>query len=466
MSEEVKEVKAELEAMKKGQEETQAVVRELRAMIAAFIAAPSNTASTTTTSTTSISPPPPPSLVGDREELEIPETPEVKDQETPVKRELFPSRLPALPLPVAASQRNVAMATSTRQEQLLPPIEEISSSVDRGEHVNQKVQSSHNLQALQKGMQKPPNFEGNTGTKTEIITTWWRQMSNYAKTFPECDRAMLIKSYLRGSASDWLDSQEREIGRELTVEELADGLAQEYGSEVTSEAALQILESITMSSPGCSTLTEYNNAFNKQYNLCSTKDQPIAVRCYVKGLHPKYLELVLQAGERYSNLAEARAAATNAVTKYQQLQIARENHRIQTRASGVSSGTASTVKSATSGDYGVKRTWDSDRFPGTKVNLNAFSVLADSDNPGGAEDDDDDDVSPGSTQDPPTVARAAVMASPATSKYTPNTKKYQLTKEQVDMLRSENRCFKCHKPNHMKKDCRSKAATVAPSPLK
>src|SRR5271170_5714204 len=121
MSEEVKEVKAELEAMKKGQEETQAVVRELRAMIAAFIAAPSNTASTTTTSTTSISPPPPPSLVGDREELEIPETPEVKDQETPVKRELFPSRLPALPLPVAASQRNVAMATSTRQEQLLPP---------------------------------------------------------------------------------------------------------------------------------------------------------------------------------------------------------------------------------------------------------------------------------------------------------------------------------------------------------
>jgi hypothetical protein len=447
MSEEVKEVKMELEAMKKGQEETQAVIRELRAMMAAFIAAPP---------TTNIPPPPPlPSTGGDTAELETPET--------PVKRELFPSGIPPLPSPLIASQRNVAMATSKRQEQLLPRIEELSSFSDRGEHVDQKDSKPHNLQALQKGMQKPPNFEGNTGVKAEVITTWWRQMSNYAKTFPECDRAMLIKSYLRGSASDWLDSQEREIGRELTVEELANGLAQEYGSEVTSEAALQTLESITMSSPGCSTLTEYNTAFNKQYNLCSTKDQPIAVRCYIKGLYPKYLELVLQAGDRYSTLAEARAAATKAVAKYQQLQIARENHRIQTRASGVPSGTASTIKPATPGDYGVKR-WDSDRFPGTKVNLNAFSVLADSDNPGGA--DDDDDVSPGSTPDPPTIAHAAVMSSSTTSKSTPNPKKFQLTKEQVEMLRSENRCFKCYKPNHMKKDCRSKAATVAPLPLK
>jgi len=441
--------KVELEAMKKGQEETQEVVRQLRALMTAFIAAPLITST----------PPPPtlPNTEGGTDEPKIPET--------PVKRELFPSDIPPLPSPLIASQRNVSMATSKRQEQLLPPIRELSSLSDRGGHVDLKDSKPHNLQALQKGMQKPPNFEGNTGTKAEVITTWWRQISNYAKTFPECDRAMLIKSYLRGSASDWLDSQEREIGRELTVEELANGLAQEYGSEVTSEAALQTLESITMSSPGCSTLTEYNTAFNKQYNLCSTKDQPIAVRCYIKGLYPKYLELVLQAGDRYSTLAEARAAATKAVAKYQQLQIARENHRIQTRASAVPSGTASTMKPATQGDYGGKR-WDTERFPGTKVNLNAFSVLADSDNPGGADDDDDDD-SPGSTPDPPpAVARAAVMSSPASSKPAASPKKYQLTKEQVDMLRSENRCFKCYKPNHMKKDCRSKAATIAPLPLK
>jgi hypothetical protein len=111
----------------------------------------------------------------------------------------------------------------------------------------------------------------------------------------------------------------------------------------------------------------------------------------------------------------------------------------------------------------VKR-WDSERYLGTKVNLNTFSVLADSDEPGA---DNDDNVTLCSTPDPsPAVAQAAVMSSSATSKPTGGPKKYQLTKEQVDMLRSENRCFKCYKPNHMKKDCRSKAATVAPLPLK
>jgi hypothetical protein len=436
--------KVELEVVKKGQEETQAVIHELRLMMSALLSAPRNINTS------------PPSLPAAREDPD--DTYDAREMPRHIEREPPPPSIPPLSTPLVASQRNVSMATSKRQEQRLPPIEKLQPPPGSARQNDQK-----SLQALQKGMQKPPNFEGNTGAKAEVITTWWRQMSNYAKTFAECDQAMLIKSYLRGSASDWLDSQERETGRELTLQELADGLAQEYGSEVTSEAALQALEGITMASPGCSTLQDYNKTFNQQYNLCSTKDQPIAVRCYIKGLHPKYLELVLQAGDRYSTLAEARAAATKAVAKYQQLQISKENFKAQTRAGSVPSVATSTVKFATAGDYGVKR-WDSERYLGTKVNLNTFSVLADSDEPGA---DNDDNVTLCSTPDPsPAVAQAAVMSSSATSKPTGGPKKYQLTKEQVDMLRSENRCFKCYKPNHMKKDCRSKAATVAPLPLK
>ena len=99
MSEEVKEVKAELEAMKRGQEDTQAVVRELRSMIASLMAASSKTASTTITSTTSIPPPSPPNMGEDIGEHEIPETPEVKDRETPLRKELFRPSLPGLPSP-------------------------------------------------------------------------------------------------------------------------------------------------------------------------------------------------------------------------------------------------------------------------------------------------------------------------------------------------------------------------------
>src|SRR5271168_73964 len=93
--------KVELEAMKKGQEETQEVVRQLRALMTAFIAAPLITST----------PPPPtlPNTEGGTDEPKIPET--------PVKRELFPSDIPPLPSPLIASQRNVSMATSKRQEQ-------------------------------------------------------------------------------------------------------------------------------------------------------------------------------------------------------------------------------------------------------------------------------------------------------------------------------------------------------------
>ena len=57
-----------------------------------------------------------------------------------------------------------------------------------------------------------------------------------------------------------------------------------------------------MSSPGCSTLQEYNSTYNRYYNKCSANALPIAVRCYIKGLAPKYLKYVEMTDDIYTSL--------------------------------------------------------------------------------------------------------------------------------------------------------------------
>ena len=316
------------------------------------------------------------------------------------------------------------------------------------------------MESLQKGMMKPPSFEGNTGEKGESITTWWKQMGNWVRVFDDGERAMVIKSFLRGPAALWLESVERQVGRELTVRELADGLTQEYGRETTSDEALQCLETLSMSSPGCSTLENYNSVYNRYYNKCSANAQPIAVRCYIKGLAPKYMKWVDMSDDIYTSLPKARAAATKAVAKYDMLQLSYANHDLQTaRASarkeqngGTANGHASSVVPLSN----VKRSNGGNT--GGMQNLNAFSILA-------PPDDDDDDREDSTPKAAPAAAQVAAVASTATRVVTPKQTGWRLTQEQRDLLQQERRCFKCHKVGHVKARCRSAAATTAPVPL-
>jgi len=452
--------RAELERIRKEQSETQATLRDMREMMAAYFHPPS--IPTNTNPSTASSFPPTPSSTSHTAAPDEPRDSEKKVQPpTPARRELFrDNNIPSLSSPVTASQHTVNVLPGVRQEATLPPLAELPVSFSDNHHVGEKERRS-TAQALQKGMLKPPHFEGNTGEKAESISTWWKQVGNYARTFDECDRAVIIKSYLRGPAALWLDSQEREIGRDLTVQELADGLTQEYGSETTSDAALQRLKTLSMATKGCSTLQEYNASFNREYNKCSAKHQSIAVHQYVFGLHPEYLKLILQSGDGYATLAQAKAAATKAAAKRDQIIIAEQNFSLQSQNMSRFDSSAGRWPPA----KGTQR-WDSEVQVG-KVNLNAFSALADMVSPG--EDEETDHHSPGSPEGQvAALTYVGPVSSPASNKPPSATtlKRYQLSKEQVEMLRRENRCFRCYKANHMKRECRSKAATSAPQPLK
>ena len=313
-------------------------------------------------------------------------------------------------------------------------------------------------------MAKPPFFEGNTGEKTESISTWWKQVGNYAKTYDSGSRAIVIKSFLRGSAALWLDSREREVGRDLTVQELADGLTQEYGSETISSAALQRLESLTMASSGCSTLAGYNAEFNSLYNHCSVSDQPIANRCYIKGLHSKYLKWLVLSEEVYSNLAEAKAAATRAVAKHDMMLLNYANFDLQKgraaavqklQNSSLASDDHSRSASATSTSQQYNRHWNKNSYTGTKVNLSAVTDPGTPDAYG--ETDDDPDHSE--------EGKISVVSSTPSGSNSNGQETFPLTEAQQVMLRKDNRCFKCFKVGHIKRVCRSVAATSAPRPL-
>ena len=158
---------------------------------------------------------------------------EIKDgTATPARRVLrYEEEIPELTSPLTALKRSaVKSATAGVVEDsmapLILPLPTASSSVASNSDINA---------ALQKNMAKPPIFNG---TNSEDLRTWWRQIKNFVEGVPDGARVRVIKSYLRGSAATWLESQERDLGRHLTLGELADGLVQEYGSETTSSAAL------------------------------------------------------------------------------------------------------------------------------------------------------------------------------------------------------------------------------------
>ena len=183
--------------------------------------------------------------------------------------------LPSLSTPITAARRTAVLQSNTPIDTRLPPISQLSSLDEHDDisgGMNGGIMMDNSvLVALQKGMAKPPFFDGSLADSSENILTWWRQVGNYAKAFPIEVQASLIKTFLRGSAALWLDSRERELGRSLTIQELADGLTQEYASETTSLAALQKLESLNMGTEGCNTIGAYNAMFHKYYNQCSLR---------------------------------------------------------------------------------------------------------------------------------------------------------------------------------------------------
>jgi hypothetical protein len=393
---------------------------------------------------------------GDAREEKDRESPSTPSHHSPttVVRSLS---LSGLLSPVSASRNTVNLQAGTRITAPLPAIYELPAASSAG--LSAEEGRRKKLETLQKGMMKPPSFEGNMGEKGESISTWWKQMGNWARVFDDSDRAMVIKSFLRGPAALWLESFERQIGRELTVVELADGLTQEYGRETTSDEALQKLETLTMSSPGCSTLQEYNATYNRYYNKCSANTIPIAVRCYIKGLLPKYMKHIEMTDDIYTSLPAARAAATKAVAKYDMLQLSYINHDLQTaRASSrreSNGGTSSEHSSAVSlSNY--KRSTEGTQIGGNQ-NLNAFSILAPPD------DDDDRDESNRSAD--MGEAQVAAVAATATRAFSQKQTGLRLTPEHRDLLRRERRCFKCHKVGHLKQSCRSQAATIPPVAL-
>jgi hypothetical protein len=226
------------------------------------------------------------------------------------------------------------------------------------------------------------------------------------------------------------------MGRAMTVQELADGLTQEYGSETTSYGAIQRLESLSMGVGGLDTLAAYNQQFNQYYNQVSTEHQVIATRAYVKGLLPEYLKYIVLSEDNLSNMSAARAAATRAMAKHDMVTLATSNHEIQkARATNQRKPATESISPAV----------DSYRDGNTRVNLN---VMGEPDHGEG------------------NAVEAQLAAASSRFSSRPERKEgFRLSSKQRTQLYSENRCFNCHKVGHIKDDCRSKAATTAPQPL-
>jgi len=133
-----------------------------------------------------------------------------------------------------------------------------------------------------------------------------------------------------------------------------------------------------MSSPGCSTLQEYNATYNRYYNKCSANAQPIAVRCYIKGLLPKYMKWVEMTDDIYISLPAARAAATRAVAKYDMLQVSYANHDLQNaRASSRKqpNGGISSEQSSSAVSFVNHNRSNEGNQTGVRQNMNAYALL-------------------------------------------------------------------------------------------
>ena len=384
---------------------------------------------------------------------------------TPARRALYYDGIPELTSPLTAVKRSAVRPSKTAldEDNMVPDLDLPTGS-----------STYHNLDvnvALQKGMAKPPIF---TGTNNDDLRTWWRQMKNFASAFPSEARSRVIKSYLRGSAATWLESQERDMGRELTIEELADGLVQEYGSETTSAAALQKIESLAMGvSEGCDTVSSYNAKFSIYYNLLSVRDQISAVRSYIKGIAPRYLKYIMYGDTNFKTLAEAKAAVTQAVAKHDQLELAYANHQQHKKAGNRNKknyqrrGANENNRSNDDRKVNDNNNQQSSRNKFNKNNNRrwedqnpyryALSSLADTTLDD--EDNYDNNSSEGEIEgkDHQIAAVAAVSNSDAKGER-------KLSNEEMAQLRKEGRCFRCRGKGHRQFECKSNAANP-PKPL-
>jgi hypothetical protein len=214
-----------------------------------------------------------------------------------------------------------------------------------------------------------------------------------------------------------------------------------------------------MASPGCNTLTGYNSEFNKWYNQCSAQEQSTAIRCYIRGLLPKYIKHLEMSPGLYTSLATARAAATSAVAKEEMIALSFNNFNAQKARSFVSP-TQSINKNRQWSSYNRQPT--SNIVTTTSINGQQPTV---------------DLRSIADTQSSETEAEerhveeeqvSVIQPARNNSNRSSSRSGYQLSNAEQQMLKNERRCFHCHKFGHISKNCRSPAATSAPAafPLK
>ena len=387
---------------------------------------------------------------------------------TPARRSLrYEEEIPELTSPLTAIKRSAVKSSTAGVSdnniapQLVLPLPTASSSVGN---------SDANV-ALQKGMAKPPVF---TGTNTDNLRTWWRQIKNFVSAFPSEVRSQVIKSYLRGAAATWLESQERNMGRSLTLEELADGLVQEYGSEITSAAALLKIESLSMNiSEGCDTVAGYNAQFSELYNeLLSPREQIAAIRSYIKGVAPRYLKYIVYNGTNFTTLAGAKAAVTDAVAKHDQLELAYANHQQQKkgrnrntrnfqRGGSNQSRRDNENKKTSNNQNNNNRIYKNRSWEDQNPYRYALSSLADT----ALEDEDDYDNNGSEAETESKDHQLAAVAAVNKDGKADDKRNGKSSNEQLAKLRREGRCFGCGERGHRKFECKKGKAAIGSKPL-
>jgi hypothetical protein len=370
------------------------------------------------------------------------------------RRTLLYDEIPELISPLTAVKKSAVRASKTRLDE-----HEITPHLDTTAGSSSQNSLDVNI-ALQKAMSKPPIFNGTTN---EDLRTWWRQMKNYVSAFPSEVGSRVIKSYMRGSAATWLESQERDLQRELTTEELAEGLTKEYGCENISSAALHKIESLSMGiSAGCDTVSGYNTEFSKLYNQLSANHQINAVRSYTKGIAPRYLKYMLYGDTNFETLAEAKAAVIQAVAKHDQLELAYANHNQHKKGGNRNPKSyqrgSGTYQNKRAND-GKKTNKDNNRkWEDTNPYRYALSSLADTTLDD--EDNYDDNSNEGETEG--RDHQVAAIASVGKQGKADDKRGGKLSKEEMDKLRKEGRCFNCREKGHRSFECKKEMA----SPMK
>jgi hypothetical protein len=311
--------------------------------------------------------------------------------------------------------------------------------------------SDKELQTLQRAMAKPSNFDGDD-EKGERITTWWRQMINYVGMYPDDMQAFIAKSYLKGSAASWLESREVELKRELTLQELKEGLAIEYGSDVAAAAALDRIKMLSMAEEKYNTIQSYNAEFNKLYSLLSPQNQIIAVDCYISGLLPKYQKEISKPDNKPWTLTSAREAAVKAVTKVESIDLAYKRFNAINKKKVYGSSSTGAIKKASAWGRNNNNRNNSTMMNGTTSNAATVTRIQSVDTESHETEGEEGEV------------RKEGQVSAIQSK--PSSKQgFKLNDAQVALLRKEGRCFHCHQKGHMKPGCKNAAATSAPVPL-